>query len=127
MRSKLRRLEAAVRGNLESFVLENGSRFYFDPTSGERFLHSLDCLRAQGEGKTSFPEPPPAVKAIARARDRAAAFEKVYSGKFALMPYDADALIERGEFVPVSMVVGRELGETLPDLSEQAKAERGGV
>ena len=119
MKNKLRRLETAVRGSLESFVLEDGSRFYFDPTSGERFLHSMDCLRAQGEGKTTFPEPPPAVKAITRAKDRAAAFEKVYSGNFAIMPYDREALIERGEFVPVSMVVGPELGEVLPDLSEQ--------
>ena len=118
MKNKLRRLEAAVRGNLESFVLEDGSRFYFDPTSGERFLHSMDCLRAQGEGKTTFPEPPPVVKAIARAKDRAAAFRKVYSGNFTIMPYDTEALIERGEFVPVSMVVGRELGESLEDLSE---------
>ena len=35
------------------------------------------------------------------------------------MPYDSEALIERGEFVPVSMVAGRELGERAEDLSEQ--------
>ena len=38
---------------------------------------------------------------------------------FMVMPYDTEALIERGEFVPVSMVVGRELGEVAEDLSEQ--------
>ena len=119
MRSKLRRLEAAARGKLDSFVLEDGSRFYFDPADATALLHSLDCLRAQGEGKTTFPEPPPKVKAIARAKDRAAAFEMVYSAKFTIMPYDTEALIGRGEFVPVSIVVGRELGEVLPDLSEQ--------
>jgi hypothetical protein len=118
----MHRLEAALRDRLDSFELEDGSRFYFDRTSGERFLHSMSCLRAQGEGKTTFPEPPPKVKAIARAKDRAAAFEKVYSGDLVVMPYDVQALIERGEFVPVSMVVGRELGEVAEDLSEQAKA-----
>ncbi len=127
LRGKLHRLEVALRDYLDYFELEDGSRFYFDPTSGERFLHSMDCLRAQGEGKTTFPEPPPAVKAIARAKDRAAAFRKVYSANFTIVPYDTEALIERGEFVPISMVVGRELGESIPDLSEQAKAERGEV
>ena len=118
MRSKLRRLEAAALGKLDSFILEDGSRFYFDPADATVFLHSMDCLRAQGKGKPTFPEPPPKVKAIARARDRAAALKQVYSGDFTVMPYDTEALIERGEFVPVSMVVGRELGEMLPDLSE---------
>ena len=117
-KDKLRRLERAARGQLESFELEDGSRFYYDPEQGEVFLHSMECLHAQGEGATTFPEPPPVVKAIARAKDRRAAFERVYSGDFSVLPYDRDALIERGELVPVSMVVGRELGEALPDLSE---------
>ena len=127
LKDKMRRLEDVLSDQLESFELEDGSRFYFDPTSGERFLHSMSCLRTQGEGKTTFPEPPPVVKAIVRARDRAAAFEKVYSGDFTVTPYDTEVLIERGEFVPVSMVVGRELGEPAEDLSEQARAERGEV
>ena len=118
LKDKMRRLEDVLSDQLESFELEDGSRFYFDPTSGERFLHSMSCLRTQGEGKTTFPEPPPVVKAIARAKDRAAAFEKVYSGNFTVMSYDTEALIERGEFVPISMVVGRKLGEVLEDLSE---------
>ncbi len=118
LRDKMHRLEAALRDQLDSFDLEDGSRFYFDPADATVFLHSMDCLRAQGEGKTTFPEPPPTVKAITRAKDRAAAFGMVYSAKFTIMPYDTEVLIERGEFVPVSMVVGRELGEVLPDLSE---------
>ncbi len=117
-RDKLRRFEQAARDHLESFVLEDGSRFYYDPASAEVFLHSMECLEAQGEGKTTFPEPPPVVKAIARARDREAALNKVFAGAFIVMPYDTEALIERGEFVPVSMVVGRELSEPLEDLAE---------
>jgi hypothetical protein len=38
-----------------------------------------------------------------------------------MFPYDNQALLERGEIVPVSVVVGKELGEPLPDLSEQAQ------
>ena len=116
----IKRLERGLRGTLESFVLEDGSRFHYDPTSAERFLHSMDCLRAQGEGKTTFPEPPETVKAITRARDREAALNQLYPvGSFSVFPYDVGALLERGELVPRSMVAGRELGEVLEDLSEQ--------
>jgi hypothetical protein len=114
----VKRLERDARGNLDSFQLEDGSRFYFDPASFEVFLHTTECLKAQSEGKTIFPEPPPVVKAIARARNRTAALNKVFEGGFMVMPYDTEALIERGEFVPVSMVVGCELGEAAEDLSE---------
>jgi hypothetical protein len=119
LRDKMRRLENAMRGNLESFVLEDGSRFYYDPVSAERFLHSMACLRAQGEGKTTFPEPPESVRALLRAKDRAAALAQLYpSGSSDIFPYDAEAIVERGELVPRSMVVGRELGEPTEDLSE---------
>jgi hypothetical protein len=83
LKGQLRRLERGLRGTLESFVLEDGSRYYYDPTSGECFLHSMACLRAQGEGKTTFPEPPETVKAIAKARDRGVALNQLYpSGSF---------------------------------------------
>jgi hypothetical protein len=118
LRNKVRRLEAAARGDLDNFELEDGSRFYFDPEDYTVFMHTMECLGAQGESKMTFPEPPPVVKAIARAKDREAALEKVVDGGFMVMPYDTEALVERGEFVPVSMVVGRELGEPLEDLSE---------
>ena len=117
---KLRRLEHAARKDLASFELEDRSRHYYDLSSAERFLHSMACLRAQGEGKTTFPEPPETVRALLRAKDRAAALEQVYGGggSFTLIPYDTETLVQRGELVPRSMVVGKELGEELPDLSE---------
>ena len=75
-------------GECESFDLEDGSRFYHDPVQGQVFLHPCECLRAQGGGATTFPQPPPVIKAIARARDRRAAFESVYSGgNLDLLPY----------------------------------------
>jgi hypothetical protein len=114
----LKRLERGASEDLASFVLEDGSRYYFNPESGDCFLHSMDCLRAQGEAEP-FPEPPETLKAIAKARDRAAALNQLYpNGSFGIFPYEVEALVERGELVPRSMVVGRELGEPLPDLSE---------
>jgi hypothetical protein len=87
--------------------------------SPERFLHSMNCLLAQGESKTTFPEPPETVLALLRAKDRAAALAQVCgSGSFDTFPYDTGALVDRGKLVPRSMVVGRELGEPLEDLSE---------
>ncbi len=38
LRSWVKRLERGARGDLESFVLEDGGRYYYNPTSGERFL-----------------------------------------------------------------------------------------
>ena len=70
LRARLARLERAMRGTLKSFALEEGTRHYYDPTSGERFLHSMVCLRAQGEGKSTFPEPPETIRALTRAGDR---------------------------------------------------------
>jgi hypothetical protein len=119
LRNWIKRLERAASEDLESFELLDGSTYYYDPTSAELFLHTMDCLHVQGEGETTFPEPPEMVKAIARARDRRAVLNQLYpSGSFGVFPYDVDALVEHGELVPRSMVVGRELGEVLEDLSE---------
>src|SRR5215216_3578603 len=119
MRSWIKRLERNASEDLASFILEDGSRYYFNPTSAEIFLHSMDCLGAQGDCEP-FPEPPETLKPIARARDRGAALNQLYpSGTFGIFPYEVEALVERGELVPRSLVVGRELGEPLPDLSEQ--------
>ena len=115
LKGKLDRLEAGLLDHLQNFVLEDGPRHYYDPTTGELFLHSMDCLRAQGDGGTSFPEPPETIKALTRAADRASAVEQLATGAF---PYDIPALVEYGELVSRSMVAGRDLGEPLEDLSE---------
>jgi hypothetical protein len=118
LRDKLRRLERAAEGKLKSFELADGSRFYFDPESAEMFLHTCECLRQHD--KPERPEPPELVKAVARSRHRRAAYREATegAGEFGRFPYDTEALVERGEIVPVSLMVGRELGEPLPDLSE---------
>lgn len=98
LRGWVRRLERGARGNLASFVLEDGTRHYFNPESGECFLHACDCVRAGSEGEP-FPEPPETIKALTRARNRAAALEATCGG-FGLFPYEREALVERGELVP---------------------------
>jgi len=118
LRGWIKRLERDARGDLESFILEDGSRHYYDPQSGECFLHAMECMRAQHLGGEAFPEPPETLKAIARARDRRAALNQLYGGTFDVFPYEREALVERGELVPRSLVAGRELGEPLEDLSE---------
>ena len=119
LRSWVKRLERIASKELQSFVLEDGLRYYYNPISGECFLHSMDCLRAQGAGEITFPEPPETIKAITRARDRRGALNQLYpGGSFGVFPYEVEPLVERGELVPRSMVVGRELGEVLEDLSE---------
>jgi hypothetical protein len=124
LRSKLRRLERGARGDLTSFILEDGSRYYYNPESGECFLHACACIRAGYEGEP-FPEPPQTIKALTRARNKAAALDTACGGggaSLGLLPYEREALLERGELVPHSLVAalvaGRELGEPLEDLSE---------
>jgi hypothetical protein len=118
LRDKLRRLERGAADSLQSFVLEDGTRHYYDPASAERFLHSCDCLRAQGSGEP-FLDPPETIKALTMARDRGVAVEQVVGDASGLFPYDKQALVERGELVPRSLVAGRELGDgPIPDLSE---------
>jgi hypothetical protein len=118
LRGKLRRLERGAREDLASFILEDGSRSYYNPESGECFLHGCGCIRAGSEGEP-FPEPPETIKALTRSRDRGAALNQLYSGgSFGVFPYEVEPLVQRGELVPRSKVAGRELGEVLEDLSE---------
>jgi hypothetical protein len=118
LRGWIKRMERASREDLASFLLEDGSRYYYNPTSAEIFLHGYACALAQGDAEP-FPEPPETLKALTRAKDRRAALEQVCPrGTFSLFPYEEEALIERGELVPRSLVAGYELGERIPDLSE---------
>ena len=55
LRGKLRRLERGAREGLASFILKDGSRYYYDPSFAECFLHACECVRAGSEGGP-FPE-----------------------------------------------------------------------
>jgi hypothetical protein len=101
LKTLLKRLEHKLRGDLEHFQLEDGTTHYFNPGGGELFRHTTACLRAEYEGKP-YPQAPATLQALTKARDRAAAADKVAtSGMF---PYDREALIARGELVPRSMM-----------------------
>jgi hypothetical protein len=103
LRGWVKRLERDARGNLSSFALEDGSRHYFNPESGECFLHACECVRAGSEGEP-FPEPPETIKALTRARNRGAALEATCGGGWGLFPYEREALIERGELVSAEWI-----------------------
>ncbi len=117
LRGELHRLWASLRGQLSSFELADGSRYWYDPQAvgAELFLHGAACLRAGAPANR--PPPPEIVRALARAKDRRAAFEALAPNP--LFPYEYEVLVERGELVPRSMVAGRAVHEsTCADLSE---------
>jgi hypothetical protein len=67
--------------------------------------------------------------AVAGAKDRPSALAKVLEG-YDNLPVDPEALIGEGAFVLVSLVAGLTYAELMeqggvPDLSDQALAERG--
>ena len=79
-----------------------GSTFFRDGTA------SLDA-DYKGEPR---PKPPDVLKAVVNAKDRRAALERLYAP--GCTPFYADnpnALVERGEFVPLSFLTGLEYGE----------------
>ncbi len=56
---------------------------------------------------------------MAKAKDRREALSRVMGGS-SFLPVDREALVERGKFVPRSLVAGRAYGDErgLEDLSE---------
>jgi hypothetical protein len=105
IRDRLRKLEQEAEGEITTLV-----------QGAELFLHFCEYLRTHNQPQR--PEPPEVLQALTRAKERARALEEVGGWDWDIFPYDKQALVERGELVPRSLVVGRELGEPLPDLSE---------
>ena len=102
-RDKLRRLEAAARGRLESFELLDGSRFYFNPASAELFLHWCNCARA-GNAR-NWPEPPEVLRKVCEAKDIERALEKVRGeGSFNFIVYEPEILINERRLEPRPLV-----------------------
>jgi hypothetical protein len=97
-RNWVRRLERASREDLESFELESGSRFYFDPASPELFLHWTQCARTSAD---RWPEPPEVVRKLCEARDVEEAGRKVRGeGGFSFFVYDVDILVAERRLEP---------------------------
>src|SRR5829696_1960663 len=120
LRDRFRRLEKAMRDKLSYFELSDGRQFYFDPQEAFKatFLFFMDSLRADYDHEPR-PEPPGVLRAVADAKDRRQALSRVM-GSSSFLPVDEEALVERGEFVPRSLVAVREYGDFagLEELSE---------
>ena len=110
MRRELARMRERVVGD-ESILLNDGSRYRYDRTSValERFEHAAAALRADYEGRPRPVEPPEILRAVARARNRRAALEKLYPEWETQRPfcaYDLEALVETGELRPLPFAPG---------------------
>jgi hypothetical protein len=103
---KLRRLQKAMRGNLETIEQCDGSTVYVDPERvfWDTFTYWGNCAQAD-YNREPRPEPPPVLQAVANARDRRAALDKIMQGATHI-PFDESTLVERGEFAPRQMAVG---------------------
>ena len=110
MRRELARMRKRVIGD-DSILLYDGSRYRYDCTSVamERFKHAAEAMQADYEGRPRPAEPPEILQAVARARNRRAALEKLYPEWETSRPfcaYDLVALVETGELVPVPFADG---------------------
>jgi hypothetical protein len=106
---------------MDSFVLRDGTRYYFDKNEAfsQAFLFFSGSMKADHSG-AARPDPPPILEAISNARDREDALSLALGGLSHLLPVDREALIQRGEFVPRSLVAGVEYEDlgVLEDLSD---------
>jgi len=113
LRNQLRRLEHTLWGQRSSFELRDGPTYWYyeDEVWSTVFRHGTASLDADYKGEPR-PEPPDVLKAVVHAKDRRAALERLYApGCTPFYAYDPDALVERGEFVPLSFLTGVEYGE----------------
>jgi hypothetical protein len=116
LRGRLKRLERAARGELESLELLDGRLYYHNPQSFKLFMHWMECLKAGNPDK--WPEPPEAVRKVTEAKDPEAALESISSGA-EWLPYDREALVTEREIRPRSLVAGRDVyDQEVEDLSE---------
>ena len=118
LRSWIKRLERDARGNLASFELLDGSRYYFDPASAALFLHWCDCIRAGNP--PDWPQPPEIVRKLCEAKDVSRAFDEVEGGgTWSTFVYDREVLINERRLEPRSLVAGRDpYDQAVEDLSE---------
>jgi hypothetical protein len=130
LRRWLRRLERESRGDLIRLPQVDGTTFSIDTTEAfmQTFTYLYESMGADCDAEPR-PAPPPVLVAVAGAKDRSRALEKVL-GDYNNLPVDPEALVEEGVFEPVSMVAGLTYEELMerggvPDLSDQALAERG--
>ena len=134
IRGWVKKLERASREDLASFELLDASRYYYDPTSWELFMHWHDC--AVQDTAHDWPEAPEVIRKLCEAKDPEAALEQVMStAGFGGLVYDPEVLITERRLEPRGLIsrydprLGRHVvldpyDSRVEDLSEQAKDAR---
>ena len=113
LKDQLRRLKRDARGDLESFVLLDGSQYFYNATEVHKqlFIHACDLQLGRR------PEPPEVLNKIREARDPAAVLErfKPEHPEQAFVDlsacYDTDALVEDRRLVPYEVEPPEDLSE----------------
>jgi len=134
LRNWVKRVEHAARGNLASFELQDGSFYYYNPTSPGLFMHWVECC-----GKDTahdWPPPPEIMQKLTEAKDPERALDAVMGqAGFGGMVYDPDILITERRLEPRGLIsrydphtgerhIDDPYDSPLEDLSEQALSER---
>src|SRR5215212_6039571 len=110
----IRRLENALRGNLESFELLDGSHYYYDPA--EAYKQSFLCAYGLQLGQVG--EAPELYQKLCQAKNPAAVLERLEPESAEAFVnvaemYDRDALVNERRLIPL-------VAEEPEDLSEGA-------
>jgi hypothetical protein len=113
LRDQLRRLKRDARGDLESFVLLDGSRYYYDKSEVDKqlFIHTYYLQIGRR------PEPPEVLTKICQARNPAAVLERFRPERpeqaFVDLAacYDIDALVKDRSLVPYEVDPPQDLSE----------------
>jgi|SRR5829696_6976233 hypothetical protein len=112
LRGRIKKAEREARGDLDSFLLLDGSRFWFDATEAceELFLHAYHL----GLGRVE--EPPELYRMLTRAQDPVAVLERLKPGSAQAFVdpsslYDYDALVHERRLVPIVAPEPEDLSE----------------
>jgi hypothetical protein len=102
LREQLRRLKGELYGELDSFELLDGNRYYYDPASFEVFLFYCECLKTNAH---NWPEPPEVVRKLTEAKAVEEAVIQVFGrGPFSFLVYDPEILVRERRLAPRSLV-----------------------
>jgi len=116
MKARLRRLQKAVLGDdVVRIEQTDGSAYCISCDDAVRSVHHFwsDSVMADHH-ESPRPSPPPALRAIAGARDRREAYERLV-GSYLYIPIDAEVLKEEGRFEPIGLVVGTSYEPIAPE------------
>ena len=109
LRGRLKRVEKAARGNVESFELLDGTQFHFDVQACAReiFRHWYECLGSRAQ---DWPEPPEIYRKALEAKDveRAVLMIDACMGSFSFAVYDRDVLLQERRLKPRGLVARRD-------------------